>query len=169
MSVLKILIFPDQRLRTVAKPVKEINEEIKKLVADLQETMYNGNGIGLSATQVNIHKRIMVVDISEEKNSPHALINPKIEIMDPIERAVHGEGCLSVPGFYEDVERPSNIRVIALDLEGKEFSIKPKGLLSVAIQHEMDHLEGKIFLDYLSSVKKQIIRRKLTKTLKKTA
>lgn len=169
MSVLKILIFPDQRLRTVAKPVQEINEKIKRLVADLQETMYNGNGIGLSATQVNIHKRIMVIDISEEKNSPHALINPKIEIMDPIERAVHGEGCLSVPGFYEDVERPSNIRVIALDLEGKEFSIKPKGLLSVAIQHEMDHLEGKIFLDYLSSVKKQVIRRKLTKSLKKTA
>ena len=168
MSVLKILIFPDQRLRTVAKPVQEINEKIKRLVADLQETMYNGNGIGLSATQVNIHKRIMVIDISEEKNTPHALINPKIEIMDPIERAVHGEGCLSVPGFYEEVERPSNIRVIALDLEGKEFSIKPKGLLSVAIQHEMDHLEGKIFLDYLSSVKKQVIRRKLTKSLKKT-
>ena len=169
MSVLKILIFPDQRLRTVAKPVQEINEKIKRLVADLQETMYNGNGIGLSATQVNIHKRIMVIDISEEKNSPHALINPKIEIMDPIERVVHGEGCLSVPGFYEEVERPSNIRVIALDSEGKEFSIEPKGLLSVAIQHEMDHLEGKIFLDYLSSVKKQIIRRKLIKSLKKTA
>ena len=169
MSVLKILIFPDQRLRTVAKPVQEINKKIKKLVADLQETMYNGNGIGLSATQVNVHKRIMVIDISEEKNSPHILINPKIEMMNPIERVVHGEGCLSVPGFYEEVERPSNILVNALDLEGKEFSIKAKGLLSVAIQHEMDHLEGKIFLDYLSSVKKQIIRRKLIKSLKKTA
>ena len=169
MSVLKILIFPDQRLRTVAKPVQEINEQLKKLVTDLQETMYNGNGIGLSATQVNIHKRIMVVDISEEKNSPHALINPKIEIMDPIERVVHGEGCLSVPGFYEEVERPSNILVNALDLEGKEFSIKAKGLLSVAIQHEMDHLEGKIFLDYLSNVKRQLIRKKLIKSLKKTA
>ena len=169
MSVLKILIFPDQRLRTVAKPVQEINEQIKKLVTDLQETMYNGNGIGLSATQVNVHKRIMVIDISEEKNSPHILINPKIEMMNPIERVVHGEGCLSVPGFYEEVERPSNILVNALDLEGKEFSIKAKGLLSVAIQHEMDHLEGKIFLDYLSSVKKQIIRRKLIKSLKKTA
>jgi len=169
MSVLKILIFPDQRLRTVAKPVQEINEQIKKLVTDLQETMYNGNGIGLSATQVNVHKRIMVIDISEEKNSPHILINPKIEMMNPIERVVHGEGCLSVPGFYEEVERPSNILVNALDLEGKEFSIKAKGLLSVAIQHEMDHLEGKIFLDYLSNVKRQIIRKKLIKSLKKTA
>tara|TARA_B100001179_G_C18574102_1_gene396601 strand:+ start:1079 stop:1588 length:510 start_codon:yes stop_codon:yes gene_type:complete len=169
MSVLKILIFPDQRLRTVAKPVQEINKKIKKLVADLQETMYNGNGIGLSATQVNVHKRIMVIDISEEKNSPHILINPKIEMMNPIERVVHGEGCLSVPGFYEEVERPSNILVNALDLEGKEFSIKAKGLLSVAIQHEMDHLEGKIFLDYLSNVKRQIIRKKLIKSLKKTA
>tara|TARA_B100001167_G_C16772679_1_gene308403 strand:+ start:992 stop:1501 length:510 start_codon:yes stop_codon:yes gene_type:complete len=169
MSVLKILIFPDQRLRTVAKPVQQINKKIKKLVADLQETMYNGNGIGLSATQVNVHKRIMVIDISEEKNSPHILINPKIEMMNPIERVVHGEGCLSVPGFYEEVERPSNILVNALDLEGKEFSIKAKGLLSVAIQHEMDHLEGKIFLDYLSNVKRQIIRKKLIKSLKKTA
>lgn len=169
MSVLKILIFPDQRLRTVAKPVQQINRKIKKLVADLQETMYNGNGIGLSATQVNVHKRIMVIDISEEKNSPHILINPKIEMMNPIERVVHGEGCLSVPGFYEEVERPSNILVNALDLEGKEFSIKAKGLLSVAIQHEMDHLEGKIFLDYLSNVKRQIIRKKLIKSLKKTA
>ena len=138
-------------------------------MADLQETMYNGNGIGLSATQVNVHKRIMVIDISEEKNSPHILINPKIEMMNPIERVVHGEGCLSVPGFYEEVERPSNILVNALDLEGKEFSIKAKGLLSVAIQHEMDHLEGKIFLDYLSNVKRQIIRKKLIKSLKKTA
>ncbi len=169
MSVLKILIFPDQRLRTVAKPVQEINKKIKKLVADLQETMYNGNGIGLSATQVNVHKRIMIIDISEEKNSPHILINPKIEMMNPIERVVHGEGCLSVPGFYEEVERPSNILVNALDLEGKEFSIKAKGLLSVAIQHEMDHLEGKIFLDYLSNVKRQLIRKKLIKSLKKTA
>ena len=169
MSVLKILIFPDQRLRTVAKPVQQINKKIKKLVTDLQETMYNGNGIGLSATQVNVHKRIMVIDISEEKNSPHILINPKIEMMNPIERVVHGEGCLSVPGFYEEVERPSNILVNALDLEGKEFSIKAKGLLSVAIQHEMDHLEGKIFLDYLSNVKRQIIRKKLIKSLKKTA
>ena len=169
MSVLKVLIFPDQRLRTVAKPVRTVNEEIKKLVNDLQETMYKGRGIGLSATQVNIHKRIMVIDVSPEKDSPLTLINPEINIIEPKEKKINEEGCLSVPGFYEEVERPSKINVIALNEEGKKITIKAEGLLAVAIQHEMDHLEGRIFLDYLSNLKRQIIRKKLIKSFKETA
>ena len=169
MSVLKVLIFPDQRLRTVAKPVKTVNEGIKKLVTDLQETMYKGKGIGLSATQVNIHKRIMVIDVSPEKDSPLTLINPEIKIIEPEEKKISEEGCLSVPGFYEEVERPSKIDVIALNEEGQKINIKAEGLLAVAIQHEMDHLEGRIFLDYLSNLKRQIIRKKLMKSFKETA
>ena len=169
MSVLKVLIFPDQRLRTVAKPVRTINEGIKKLVNDLQETMYKGRGIGLSATQVNIHKRIMVIDVSPEKDSPLTLINPEINIIEPKEKKINEEGCLSVPGFYEEVERPSKINVIALNEEGKKITIKAEGLLAVAIQHEMDHLEGRIFLDYLSNLKRQIIRKKLMKSFKEKA
>ena len=169
MSVLKVLIFPDQRLRTVAKPVRTVNEEIKKLVNDLQETMYKGRGIGLSATQVNIHKRIMVIDVSPEKDSPLTLINPEIYIIEPKEKKISEEGCLSVPGFYEEVERPSKINVIALNEEGKKITIKAEGLLAVAIQHEMDHLEGRIFLDYLSNLKRQIIRKKLMKSFKEMA
>ena len=167
MSVLKVLIFPDQRLRTVAKPVRTIDEGIKKLVNDLQETMYKGRGIGLSATQVNIHKRIMVIDVSPEKDSPLTLINPEINIIE--EKKINEEGCLSVPGFYEEVERPSKINVIALNEEGRKINIKAEGLLAVAIQHEMDHLEGRIFLDYLSNLKRQIIRKKLMKSFKETA
>jgi len=169
MSVLKVLIFPDQRLRTVAKPVKTVNEGIKKLVTDLQETMYKGKGIGLSATQVNIHKRIMVIDVSPEKDSPLTLINPEIKIIEPEEKKISEEGCLSVPGFYEEVERPSKIDVIALNEKEHEINIKAEGLLAVAIQHEMDHLEGRIFLDYLSNLKRQIIRKKLMKSFKETA
>ena len=169
MSVLKVLIFPDQRLRTVAKPVKTVNEGIKKLVTDLQETMYKGKGIGLSATQVNIHKRIMVIDVSPEKDSPLTLINPEINIIEPKEKKISEEGCLSFPGFYEEVERPSKIDVIALNEKEHEINIKAEGLLAVAIQHEMDHLEGRIFLDYLSNLKRQIIRKKLMKSFKETA
>ena len=169
MSVLKVLIFPDQRLRTVAKPVKTVNEGIKKLVTDLQETMYKGKGIGLSATQVNIHKRIMVIDVSPEKDSLLTIINPEIKIIEPKEKKISEEGCLSVPGFYEEVERPSKIDVIALNEEGQKINIKAEGLLAVAIQHEMDHLEGRIFLDYLSNLKRQIIRKKLMKSFKETA
>ena len=167
MSILKILIFPDQRLRTVAKPVLEVDETIKKLVSNMQETMYTGNGIGLSATQVNVHKRIIVIDTSDEKDSPLVLINPEIEVINPEERTVYEEGCLSVPGFYEEVERASKIKVIAKDREGKKQIIEAKGLLSVTIQHEMDHLEGKIFVDYLSNLKRQRIRQKLIKKVKK--
>ena len=162
MALLKILIFPDQRLRTVAKEVLDINEEVKTLSNDLLETMYDGNGIGLSATQVNIHKRILVVDVSEEKDSPMIFINPTVEVLGQEEK-IYGEGCLSVPGFFEDVSRPDKIKITALNLDGEEFSIEAEGLLAVAVQHEMDHLDGKIFVDFLSNLKRQRIKQKLIK------
>ena len=165
MAVLKILIFPDQRLRTVAKEVLVIDDEIKTLVSNLLETMYEGNGIGLSATQVNIHKRILVVDVSEEKDSPLVLINPKIKVLNKEEK-IYSEGCLSVPGFFEEVSRPSEINITALNLEGERFTIMATDLLAVAVQHEMDHLDGKIFVDFLSNLKRQRIKSKLLKTSK---
>ena len=165
MAVLKILIFPDQRLRTVAKEVLVIDDEIKTLVSNLLETMYEGNGIGLSATQVNIHKRILVVDVSDEKDSPLILINPKIKVLDKEEK-IYSEGCLSVPGFFEEVSRPSEINITALNLEGERFTIQAADLLAVAIQHEMDHLDGKIFVDFLSNLKRQRIKSKLLKISK---
>ncbi len=165
MAVLKILIFPDQRLRTVAKEVLVIDDEIQTLVSNLLETMYEGNGIGLSATQLNIHKRILVVDVSDEKDSPLILINPKIEVLNE-EEEVNSEGCLSVPGFFEEVSRPSEINITALNLEGEKFTIVATGLLAVAVQHEMDHLDGKIFVDFLSNLKRQRIKKKLLKISK---
>ena len=162
MALLKILIFPDQRLRTVAKDVLDINEEIKTLCNDLLETMYEGKGIGLSATQVNIHKRILVVDVSEEKDSPMIFINPSVEVLGQ-EKKIYGEGCLSVPGFFEDVSRPAKIKITALNLDGEKFSMEAEGLLAVAVQHEMDHLDGKIFVDFLSNLKRQRIKQKLIK------
>ena len=162
MAVLKILIFPDQRLRTVAKEVLVIDDEIQTLVSNLLETMYEGNGIGLSATQVNIHKRILVVDVSEEKDSPLVLINPKIKVLNKEEK-IYSEGCLSVPGFFEEVSRPAKIKITALNLGGEEFSIEAEDLLAVAVQHEMDHLDGKIFVDFLSNLKRQRIKQKLIK------
>ena len=165
MAVLKILIFPDQRLRTVAKEVLVIDDEIKTLVSNLLETMYEGNGIGLSATQVNIHKRILVVDVSDEKDSPLVLINPKIKVLNKEEK-IYSEGCLSVPGFFEEVSRPSEINITALNLEGERFTIMATDLLAVAVQHEMDHLDGKIFVDFLSNLKRQRIKSKLLKISK---
>ena len=165
MAVLKILIFPDQRLRTVAKEVLVIDREIKTLVSNLLETMYEGNGIGLSATQVNIHKRILVVDVSDEKDSPLILINPKIKVLNKEEK-IYSEGCLSVPGFFEEVSRPSEINITALNLEGERFTIMATDLLAVAVQHEMDHLDGKIFVDFLSNLKRQRIKKKLLKISK---
>ena len=165
MAVLKILIFPDQRLRTVAKEVLVIDDEIKTLVSNLLETMYEGKGIGLSATQVNIHKRILVVDVSDEKDSPLILINPKIKVLDKEEK-IYSEGCLSVPGFFEEVSRPSEINITALNLEGERFTIMAADLLAVAVQHEMDHLDGKIFVDFLSNLKRQRIKSKLLKISK---
>ncbi len=165
MAVLKILIFPDQRLRTVAKEVLVIDDEIKALVSNLLETMYEGNGIGLSATQVNIHKRILVVDVSDEKDSPLILINPKIKVLNKEEK-IYSEGCLSVPGFFEEVSRPSEINITALNIEGERFTIMATDLLAVAVQHEMDHLDGKIFVDFLSNLKRQRIKSKLLKISK---
>lgn len=165
MAVLKILIFPDQRLRTIAKEILVIDDEIKALASNLLETMYEGKGIGLSATQANIHKRILVVDVSDEKDSPLILINPKIEVLNE-EEEVNSEGCLSVPGFFEEVSRPSEISITALNLEGEKFTIVATGLLAVAVQHEMDHLDGKIFVDFLSNLKRQRIKKKLLKISK---
>ena len=165
MAVLKILIFPDQRLRTIAKEILVIDDEIKTLARNLLATMYEGKGIGLSATQANIHKRILVVDVSEEKDSPLILINPKIEVLNE-EEEVNSEGCLSVPGFFEEVSRPSEINITALNLEGEKFTIVATGLLAVAVQHEMDHLDGKIFVDFLSNLKRQRIKKKLLKISK---
>jgi len=165
MAVLKILIFPDQRLRTIAKEILVIDDEIKALAGNLLETMYEGKGIGLSATQANIHKRILVVDVSDEKDSPLILINPKIEVLNE-EEEVNSEGCLSVPGFFEEVSRPSEINITALNLEGEKFTIVATNLLAVAVQHEMDHLDGKIFVDFLSNLKRQRIKKKLLKVSK---
>ena len=165
MAVLKILIFPDQRLRTIAKEILVIDDEIKALASNLLETMYEGKGIGLSATQANIHKRILVVDVSEGKDSPLILINPKIEVLNE-EEEVNSEGCLSVPGFFEEVSRPSEINITALNLEGEKFTIVATNLLAVAVQHEMDHLDGKIFVDFLSNLKRQRIKKKLLKISK---
>jgi len=165
MAVLKILIFPDQRLRTIAKEILVIDDEIKALASNLLETMYEGKGIGLSATQANIHKRILVVDVSDEKDSPLILINPKIEVLNE-EEEIYSEGCLSVPGFFEEVSRPSEISITALNLEGEKFTIVATNLLAVAVQHEMDHLDGKIFVDFLSNLKRQRIKKKLLKVSK---
>ena len=165
MAVLKILIFPDQRLRTIAKEILVIDDKIKALASNLLETMYEGKGIGLSATQANIHKRILVVDVSDEKDSPLILINPKIEVLNE-EEEIYSEGCLSVPGFFEEVSRPSEISITALNLEGEKFTIVATNLLAVAVQHEMDHLDGKIFVDFLSNLKRQRIKKKLLKVSK---
>lgn len=162
MAILEIIEFPDPRLRTTANRVDQVNTSIKTLVKDMLETMYAAPGVGLAATQVNVHKRVMVIDVSEEKDQPQVFINPEIEVLVG-ESSEYEEGCLSVPGFYETVSRPNNIRVKALDGEGNAFELEPQGLLSVCIQHEQDHLEGKLFVDYLSPLKRQRIRKKLEK------
>ena len=165
MALLKILIFPDPRLRTKAKSVQNIDGSIKELSDDMLETMYEGEGIGLAATQINVHKRIIVVDITKEKNEPQVLINPEIKkIIDPEKRA-YSEGCLSVPGFYEELKRPSSVEVSYKDLEGKINTQVISGLLSVVIQHEIDHLDGKIMVDSLSHLKREMIRKKLMKNV----
>ncbi len=168
MAILNILEFPDPRLRTVAKPVTEVNDEIRRLCDDLLETMYAAPGIGLAATQCNVHKRVLVCDVSEDNSEPLALINPQIEILDETPQNFD-EGCLSVPGFFETVQRPARIRVTALNREGEPISFEPEGLLSVCIQHEVDHLDGKLFVDYISPIKRQRIRKKLEKQSKVNA
>jgi peptide deformylase len=164
MALLEILEFPDSRLRTKAKTVQDIDGRIARLADDMLETMYAAPGIGLAASQVNVHQRLIVIDISEDKSEPLILINPEIIAMDgEIET---NEGCLSIPGFYEPVDRFLAITVEAIDREGKPFTLDATELLAVCIQHEMDHLEGKLFVDYLSSTKRQMIRKKLLKQQK---
>ena len=164
MALLNILKFPDPRLRTRAEPVTEFDDALRQLVADMFETMYEAPGIGLAATQVDVHKRLLVMDVSEDKNRPMVLVNP--EILDAEGEEEMDEGCLSVPGYYETVRRAEKVRVRALNEHGESFEIEADGLEAVCIQHEMDHLEGKLFVDYLSSLKRDRIRKKLEKQKK---
>ena len=161
MAKLKILEFPDPRLRTKATPVDVVDDELRRLIDDMFETMYDAPGIGLAATQVDVHKRLLVTDVSPDKTEPYVLINPEIIEKDGV--TVTDEGCLSVPGYYEEVERAEHIRVRFLDRDGNEQEMEAEGLLAVCIQHEMDHLEGKLFVDYLSESKRLRIRKKLEK------
>ncbi|TXJ06201.1 MAG: peptide deformylase [Acinetobacter sp.] len=162
MALLPILSFPDQRLRTIAKPIEQVNDEIRQLAADMFATMYAAPGIGLAATQVDHHIQLIVMDLSEEKNQPMVFINPKITALTE-ELQPYEEGCLSVPQIYDKVERPSRVKIEALDLNGEKFEIEADDLLAVCIQHEMDHLNGKLFVDYLSPLKRQRAREKIEK------
>jgi peptide deformylase len=162
MAILNILHYPDPRLRHVARPVEAVDDQVRRLVADMLETMYAAPGIGLAATQVNIGQRIVTIDISEERNRPLALINP--EIIERQGDEEMEEGCLSVPGVYESVRRAERVRVRALDRDGKAFELEASGLLAVCIQHELDHLDGKLFVDHLSPLKRQRIRKRAEKT-----
>jgi len=168
MAILDILEFPDPRLRTIAKPVAQVDDRVRTLIDDMFETMYEAPGVGLAASQVNVHERIVVIDVSEDKSQPMVFINPEITVLAS-DLYEYDEGCLSVPGFYETVERPEHISVTALDRNGKQFTIKPEGLLAVCIQHELDHLNGKLFVDYISPLKRNRIRSKLEKKHKSEA
>ena len=161
MAKLTILEFPDPRLRTRAKPVETVDDSLRTLIDDMLETMYAAPGIGLAATQVDVHRRLIVADVSRDGTEPHALINPAIIEKDGV--TVTEEGCLSVPGYYEEVRRAEHIRVRYLDRSGQQTEMEAAGLLAVCIQHEMDHLDGKLFVDYLSEAKRQRIRKKLVK------
>ena len=165
MALLPVLKYPDTRLRIRAEPVTEVNAEIQALITDMLETMYDAPGIGLAATQVNVHKRVLVIDISEDRDQPLCLINP--EILSAEGDVSYEEGCLSVPGVFEAVSRSEYIKVKALDETGKPAELNAEGLLAICIQHEMDHLEGKLFVDYLSDLKRDRLKKKLTKTAKR--
>ncbi|SIS40546.1 peptide deformylase [Neptunomonas antarctica] len=162
MALLSVLEFPDPRLRTIAEPVELVDDELRTIIDDMFETMYDAPGIGLAATQVNIHRQIVTIDVSEESNEPLVLINPSFEILSE-ELEEMQEGCLSVPGFYEEIIRSNHIRVKALDRNGEPLEFEAHDLLAVCIQHEIDHLEGKLFVDYLSTLKRNRIRTKLEK------
>lgn len=162
MALLHILEFPDPRLRTRAEAVKSIDDSLLTLIDDMFETMYTAPGIGLAATQVDVHQRLVVIDLSEDGSEPLVLINPELEILDG-EREQSDEGCLSVPGYYETVERANHIQVKAMGRDGMPFVLEAKDLLAVCIQHELDHLEGKLFVDYVSPLKRNRIRKKLEK------
>jgi peptide deformylase len=168
MALLTVLCYPDPRLHQVAKPVAEVDARIKKIVADMAETMYDAPGVGLAATQVDIHERIIVIDVSDEQNELRVFINPEITWASA-EKKSWREGCLSVPDFYDEVERPANIKLKALDLDGQEFEIEADGLLAVCLQHELDHLQGKVFVEYLSFLKRNRISQKMKKRAKELA
>lgn len=165
MTLLTVLHYPDPRLHKVAKPVAKVDERVRKLVADMAETMYDAPGVGLAATQVDVHERIIVIDVSEDQNQLMVFINPELVWASP-EKKSWREGCLSVPEFYDEVERPDQIQVKALDIHGKPFEIKADGLLSVCLQHEMDHLLGKVFVEHLSLLKRNRISLKMKKRAK---
>ena len=165
MALLNVLCYPVPRLHQVAKPVAQVDARIKKIVADMADTMYEAPGVGLAATQVDIHERIVIIDISDEQNDLKVFINPEIIWSSP-ETKSWREGCLSVPDFYDEVERPSQVRVKALDVNGKQFELDADGLLAVCLQHELDHLQGKVFVAYLSILKRTRISQKLKKRAK---
>lgn len=167
MSLLDILQFPDTALRKVAIPVPEVDGRIDQLVGDMLETMYEAPGIGLAATQINVHERLVVVDVSDESNEPIVLINP--EILELEGEQEMQEGCLSIPNVYENIKRAANVRVAAVNRDGEPFEIEADGLLSVCIQHEIDHLDGKLFVDYLSALKRNRIRHKMLKAQRQEA
>ena len=164
MAILDILVYPDPRLRTVAKPVEAVDESIRTLVKDMTETMYDANGIGLAATQVDVHKQVIVMDISENRDQPIVLINPQIVERDGEQE--YDEGCLSVPEYYAPIKRAERIKISALDAEGEIFELEADGLLAVCIQHEMDHLKGRVFVDYLSRLKQDRVRKKIVKRMR---
>jgi len=165
MALLPVLCYPDPRLHKVAKPVTVVDARIKKIVADMADTMYAAPGVGLAATQVDIHERIIVIDVSDNQDELMVFINPVLVWASP-EKKSWREGCLSVPDYYDEVERPDTIRVKALDINGKEFELEADGLLAVCLQHEMDHLQGKVFVEYLSLLKRHRISLKMKKRLK---
>ena len=163
MAIRKILKFPDQDLRIKAKPVESFDGELKTLTDDMFETMHSVDGIGLAATQIGVAKQVAVIDISPEKNEPLVIVNPAIQILDPSKTEDYDEGCLSVPGFFEKISRPSDIKLTYQDLNGKKQEIKPEGLLTKVVQHELDHLNGRLFVDHISELKRRRIRNKIVK------
>ena len=162
MALLPILSYPDPRLHTVAKPVAEVTDQIRQFAADMIETMYDSKGVGLAATQVNVHERVVVIDTSEDRDQPLVLINPEITWMSD-ERVKGEEGCLSVPGIFDGVERSTRVKVQALDLQGQSFTLDAEDMLAICIQHELDHLMGKVFVEYLSPLKRNRIKTKMQK------
>lgn len=168
MAILDILEFPDPRLRTVAEPVNTVDDELRTFIDDMIETMYHAKGIGLAASQVNVHQRILVIDVSENNDSPMVFINPEITPLTD-ELDTYEEGCLSVPGFYENVERPERVHVKALDRNGDPFEMECEGLLATCLQHEVDHLDGKLFVDHISRLKRNRIRKRIEKQQRQNA
>ncbi len=167
MALLNILEYPDPRLRKRARKVVTVDHKVRQLIDDMFETMYAAPGIGLAATQVDVHQRIIVIDVSQNNDEPHVFINPELELQDG--KMEHEEGCLSIPEQYELVTRVEHIKVRALDRQGQPFTLAPEGMLSVCVQHECDHLDGKLFVDYISNLKRQRIRKKLLKSQRQRA